>query len=44
MTSKRRAKRVMTANHERMAARTETRANLSALPRITEMMTTMVSR
>jgi len=44
MISKRRAKRVMTAMHERTYAKTETRANLSLLPRITRMMMTMVSR
>jgi len=44
MISKRRAKTVRTAMHEKTTAETETRANLSPLSRIKRMMMTMVSK
>lgn len=40
---KRKARKAMTTVHERRTAETETRVNLSLLPRTTRMMMTMVS-
>jgi len=40
---KRKARKAMNTVHERRTAETETRANLSPLPRTTRMMMTMVS-